>query len=162
MAKVTNLNHAVLFVSDPGRSAEFYTRAFGFEVVDRMGDNAVFMRAGGGTNHHDLGLFRAASPGQTRQGAVGLYHLAWQVETIDDLAAMAQSLAEIGALRGMSDHGVSKSLYGADPDGIEFEVMWAVPPEAWGEYATRAATMPLDLPQELKRFGSGAGAAGAR
>ena len=33
-----------------------------------------------------------------------------------------------------SDHGVSKSLYGADPDGNEFEIMWRVPREAWGEY----------------------------
>ena len=154
MAKVANLNHAVLFVSDPARSAEFYSNAFGFEVVDRMGDNAVFMRCGGGTNHHDLGLFKAGAPGQAQQGRVGLYHLAWQVETIEGLAEIAQALADMGALTGMSDHGVSKSLYGADPDRIEFEVMWAVPRGAWGEYATRAVTMPLDLAADLKRFGS--------
>jgi catechol-2,3-dioxygenase len=152
MARIANLNHAVLFVSDPERSASFYEKAFGFEVVDRMGDTAVFMKAGGGSNHHDLGLFRARG-GAVTQGNVGLYHLAWEVDTIEDLADAAGSLGEIGALRGMSDHGVSKSLYGADPDGIEFEVMWRVPREAWGDHAQRAVTMPLDLARELERFG---------
>ncbi|HXH22244.1 MAG TPA: VOC family protein [Dehalococcoidia bacterium] len=151
MARISNLNHAVLFVSDPERSARFYENAFGFEVVDRMGDSAIFMKAAGGANHHDLGLFRARG-GQVVPGNVGLYHLAWEVETIEELAEAARSLGELGALRGMSDHGVSKSLYGADPDGIEFEVMWRVPREAWGEYERRAVTMPLDLARELQRF----------
>jgi catechol-2,3-dioxygenase len=154
MAGVSNLNHAVLYVSDPDRSARFYARAFGFEVVDRIGANAVFMRAAGGENHHDLGLFRAAG-GAVVPGNTGLYHLAWEVATIEDLADMARSLAELGALRGMSDHGVSKSLYGADPDGIEFEVMWRVPRHLWGEFERRAVTMPLDLAREVERFGSG-------
>jgi catechol-2,3-dioxygenase len=154
MARVTSLNHAVLFVSEPAKSAGFYQKAFGFEIVDRMGDNAVFMRAGGGSNHHDLGLFRASSQEQVRQGRVGLYHLAWQVEEIEDLAEMAATLSAMGALTGMSDHGVSKSLYGSDPDGIEFEVMWAVPRESWGDYERRAVTMPLDLQAELSRYGS--------
>jgi catechol-2,3-dioxygenase len=157
MARVSNLNHAVLYVSDPAKSAEFYNQAFGFQEVDRLGADAIFLRAAGGANHHDLGLFRAASPSAGRQ-AVGLYHLAWEVDTIEDLAEMASALGDLGALTGMSDHGVSKSLYGADPDGIEFEVMWRVPREAWGEYETRAAVMPLDLSRELERFGSRASA----
>jgi len=153
MAKVSNLNHAVLYVSDPERSADFYARAFGFQVVDRIGSNAVFMRAADGENHHDLGLFRS-NGGAVVPGNTGLYHLAWEVPTIDDLADMARSLAELDALRGMSDHGVSKSLYGADPDGIEFEVMWRVPRSLWGDFERRAVTMPLDLDEELRRFGS--------
>ena len=54
----------------------------------------------------------------------------------------------------MSDHGVSKSLYGRDPDGNEFEIMWRVPREAWGEYEHRGAVLPLDLDRELARWGS--------
>jgi catechol-2,3-dioxygenase len=67
---------------------------------------------------------------------------------------MAAQLRELGALSGASDHGVSKSLYGRDPDGNEFEVMWQVPREAWGEFADRATVMPLDLDAEVRRWGS--------
>ena len=151
--KVTNLNHAVLWVSDPDASAEFYKRTFGFQEVDRRPGFAVFMRASGSANHHDLAVMRGRS-GPRPQGSVGLYHLAWEVATIEELAEAATSLAEAGALTGMSDHGVSKSLYGADPDGIEFEIMWRVPREAWGDYEHQATTMPLDLKRELERFGS--------
>ena len=58
------------------------------------------------------------------------------------------------ALTGSSDHGVSKSLYGRDPDGNEFEVMWRVPTEDWGDYATRGVVQALDLEAELERYGS--------
>ena len=119
------------------------------------------MRSPSGGNHHDLGLF-SVGPDAPRapRGSTGLYHLAWEVPTIDDLAAAARILTEAGALGGASDHGVSKSLYGADPDGNEFEIMWRVPSEAWGEYAEKGAVMPLDLDAEVRRWGS-AGAARA-
>ena len=153
---VARLNHAVLWVRDASAAAEFYGRLFGFEVVGtEMGGRAVFMRAAGGGNHHDLGLFSvgADAPNAPR-GWVGLYHLAWEVPTIDDLATAAAVLTEAGALSGASDHGVSKSLYGRDPDGIEFEVMWRVPREAWGEYEHQGAILPLDLDREVARWGA--------
>jgi catechol-2,3-dioxygenase len=49
---------------------------------------------------------------------------------------------------------VSKSLYGRDPDGNEFEVMWRVPREAWGDAADDAVIRPLDLEAELARWGA--------
>ena len=153
---VTRLNHAVLFVRDATKAAEFYGRIFGFEVVGtEMGGQAVFMRAAGSDNHHDLGLFSVgpAAPRSAR-GSVGLYHLAWEVPSIDDLAAAARILSEAGALGGASDHGVSKSLYGSDPDGNEFEIMWRVPREAWGEFEKHGAVMPLDLESERRRWGA--------
>jgi len=156
---VARLNHAVLFVRDATRAAAFYGRVFGFEVVaNEFGGQAVFMRAGGGDNHHDLGLF-TVGPDAPRapRGSVGLYHLAWEVPTIEDLADAARVLSEAGALGGASDHGVSKSLYGADPDGNEFEIMWRVPREAWGEYEDHGAVLPLDIDAEVRRWG-GAGA----
>jgi catechol-2,3-dioxygenase len=157
MPSITNLNHAVLYVSDVARSRDFYQKAFGFEVVDSMGEQAVFLKAAGGDNHHDLALMSVgADAPRPPRGSVGLYHLAWEVETIEDLAAMAETLATLDALAGMSDHGVSKSLYAKDPDGIEFEVMWRVPREAWGEYERKAVVLPLDLQRELQRFGKAA------
>jgi catechol-2,3-dioxygenase len=155
---VTRLNHAVLFVRDATRAAEFYGRVFGFEVVgSEMGGQAVFMRSPLATNHHDLGLF-SVGPDAPRpaRGSVGLYHLAWEVPTIEDLAAAWRTLEEAGALGGASDHVVSKSLYGRDPDGNEFEIMWSVPREAWGDAEYKGAILPLDLEAELKRFGSAA------
>ena len=90
------------------------------------------------------------------RGSVGLYHLAWEIDTIEALAEMADRLRELGAMTGASDHGVSKSLYGRDLDGNEFEVMWQVPRAAWGEYERQATVMPLDLEAELKRWGASA------
>jgi len=162
MIPVARLNHAVLYVRDAQPAADFYGRVFGFETVSaEFGGQAVFMRAGGGENHHDLGLF-SVGPDAPRppRGSTGLYHLAWEVPTIEDLAAAVGALSEAGAMTGASDHGVSKSLYGADPDGNEFEIMWRVPREAWGEEEHRGVVRSLNLDAELKRWGA-AGAAKA-
>jgi catechol-2,3-dioxygenase len=153
---ITRLNHAVLFVRDADAAAAFYANAFGFEELSRpQGMRAAFMRSPTGGNHHDLGLFevgpQAARP---PRGSVGLYHLAWEIDTIEALAEMAARLKEMGAMTGASDHGVSKSLYGRDPDGNEFEVMWQVPREAWGDYADSGVVLPLDLEAELERWGT--------
>ena len=155
---ITRLNHAVLFVREVDRAAAFYRDVFGFEEMERpSGMRAAFMRSPTGGNHHDLGLFEVG-PDAPRppRGSVGLYHLAWEVPTIEDLAAASGALTDARALTGASDHGVSKSLYGRDPDGNEFEVMWQVPREAWGEFADQATIMPLDLEAELARWGTGA------
>jgi catechol-2,3-dioxygenase len=151
---VARLNHAVLYVRDLDRSVEFYKRAFAFEEIAREGGMMAFLRAAGSDNHHDLGLMAVgADAAQPSRRSVGLYHLAWEVPTIQDLAAAAGTLAELDALTGMSDHGATKSLYGVDPDGIEFEVMWMVPREQWGEDERRAVVQPLDLQREVERFG---------
>jgi catechol-2,3-dioxygenase len=157
-APVARLNHAVLYVRDAQSASEFYGRVFGFEVVSsEFGGQAIFMRAANTDNHHDLGLFSvgAAAPRPPR-GSTGLYHLAWEVPTIEDLATAAQALSEAGALGGASDHGVSKSLYGSDPDGNEFEIMWRVPRESWGDLEKRAVIAPLDIDAEVRRWGRGA------
>lgn len=148
---LSRLNHAVLYVRDLNRSAEFYRTVFAFDEVTRMGDGAIFLRAANGSNHHDLGLFTVGpdAPSPAR-GSVGLYHLAWEVPTLDDLAAVREVLAGLGALTGQSDHGATKSIYGVDPDGIEFEVMWAVPRDEWSpEDATAAVVRPLHLDREI-------------
>ena len=156
MIPVSRLNHAVLYVRDAEASAEFYARVFGFEVVSKeFGGRAVFMRSAGGENHHDLGLFAVGSDApRAPRGSTGLYHLAWEVPTIEDLATAARELSAERALGGASDHGVSKSLYGADPDGNEFEIMWRVPQAAWGEFEKRGTVMPLDLDAEVRRWGA--------
>jgi catechol-2,3-dioxygenase len=151
---VRRLNHAVLYVRDVDRAAAFYRQAFGFEVVDELSGRAAFLRASGSDNHHDLGLF-AVGPDASGPvpGAVGLYHLAWEVPSIHDLAAARATLEALGALAGQSDHGATKSLYGRDPDGNEFEVMWMVPRAEWGADEHSARVEPLDLEAEVARYG---------
>jgi catechol-2,3-dioxygenase len=152
---VVRLNHAVLFVSDLERAVEFYSRAFGAEVAAREPRaDAAFLRMPRSGNHHDLGLFGlGADQPPRRPGTVGLYHLAWQVDTIEDLEQARVTLAELGALTGESSHGATKSVYGVDPDGNEFEVMWMLPRDSWGEYEHSAPVEPLDLEGELSRWG---------
>ena len=149
------LNHAVLFVSDLERAVEFYTGAFGAEVAAREPRaNAAFLRLPRSGNHHDLGLFGlGADQPPRRPGTVGLYHLAWQVDTIEELEEARPTLANLDAFTGESSHGATKSVYGVDPDGNEFEVMWMLPRESWGEYEHSAPVEPLDIAGEVRRWG---------
>jgi catechol-2,3-dioxygenase len=147
MAAVQRLNHAVLYVRDAKVSADFYSTVLGFDVVYAM-QGAAFLRAKDSANDHDLGLFSIGDTPGPERGRRGLYHLAWQVDTIDDLLAMRTQLQQVKSLVGESDHGPSKSLYALDPDGIEFEVMWAVP---HGQ-STSMGVAPLDIEAEVKRW----------
>jgi catechol-2,3-dioxygenase len=148
------LNHAVLFVADLARAEAFYTDVFGMVVAAREPRaDAAFLRLPRSGNHHDLGLFGVgANAAPKRAGGIGLYHLAWQVDTIDELAEARFVLANAGALGGESSHGATKSVYGADPDGNEFEIMWMLPRAAWGEFENAAPVDRLDLPAELDRW----------
>jgi catechol-2,3-dioxygenase len=149
------LNHAVLFVSDLDRALAFYTEAFGALVIAREPRaNAAFLRMPHSGNHHDLGLFGIGAGAPPRAaGTVGLYHLAWQVDTIEDLEQARLTLANLDAFTGESSHGATKSVYGVDPDGNEFEVMWMLPRDAWGDYEHSAGTERLDLAGEVQRWG---------
>jgi catechol-2,3-dioxygenase len=148
------LNHAVLFVADLERAERFYTDVFGMVVTVREPRaNAAFLRLPRSDNHHDLGLFGVgpqAAP--KRRGGIGLYHLAWQVDTIDELAQARRTVREAGAYTGESSHGATKSVYGADPDGNEFEIMWMLPRADWGEYENTAPVDRLDLEAEVARW----------
>jgi catechol-2,3-dioxygenase len=155
---VTRLNHAVLFVRELDRSLAFYRDVLGFEVLTQA-PNAAFLRAPGSTNDHDLGLFAVGSEaGSSEAGRsrVGLYHLAWEVDTLAELARFAELLTSHGALVGASDHGTTKALYAHDPDGLEFEMSWLVPADqlADAKLPEGAFTLPLDLAREIERYGA--------
>ena len=152
---VQRLNHAVLYVRDVGRSGAFYRDVLGFETRHEIPGKALFLVAPGSRNDHDLGLFAVgdqASPSEAGTRSVGLYHLAWEVETLEELGRLRSVLAAAGALVGASDHGTSKSLYARDPDGIEFEVGWMVPRELWGDVPLQTA--PLDLDAAVAEYGA--------
>ena len=158
---IHRLNHAVLYVRDVARSVAFYQDVLGFAPIDGMDGlrGAAFLRAPGSTNDHDLGLFEigaAAGPSGAGRTTVGLYHLAWEVDTLQDLADLSVKLADAGALVGTSDHSTTKSLYGHDPDGLEFEIAWIVPADLLDDAARagRSSIRPLDLRAEIARYGA--------
>lgn len=154
MFTIKRLNHAVLYVRNAVRARDFYQQTLGFSIVESIQDQAFFLRANGSDNHHDLGLFEvgAQAGDPTRGERVGLYHLAWELERIDDLAQARDALLGAGALSGESDHGNSLSLYAQDPDGNEFEVFWMVPRAEWEQRGF--GTRQLDLQAALGRWGS--------
>jgi catechol-2,3-dioxygenase len=147
------LNHAVLYVSDLERSVSFYEAAFGMMVVAREPRAlAAFLRLPRSGNHHDLGLFSVGAQPPRPRGSLGLYHLAWQVDTIDELEQSRLTLANLDAYTGESSHGATKSIYGHDPDGNEFEIMWMLPKASWGDFVNAAPVDRLDLAAEIKQW----------
>ena len=155
---IQRLNHAVLYVRDLARTVSFYREVLGFEVSTDVPGRAAFLRAPDSANDHDLGLFQLAPeadvPAADAGTRAGLYHLAWEVGTLAELADIRARLTTAGALVGSSDHRVSKSLYAKDPSGVEFEVMWRVPAEDWAtELGSGDLIAPLDLDAELARWG---------
>ncbi len=155
---IHRLNHAVLYVRDVERSVAFYTDVLGFRVINAL-PGAAFLQAPDSSNDHDLGLFEigaAAGPSPAGRSTVGLYHLAWEVDTLAELDRLAARLAEAGALVGASDHSTTKSLYAKDPDGLELEVAWVVPADRLDQetLAGREHIRPLDLEREKQRYGT--------
>ena len=140
------LQHLVLWVADVERSVRFYREVLGFEV-QRRSRNAAFLVIPGTTDDHHLGLFEHPGARPPDEGAARMYHSAWEVGDLTDLARARQRLIEARALIGQSDHGTSLSLYAKDPDGLEFELFWTVPG------GQPAGTRPLDLEAELARRG---------
>jgi catechol-2,3-dioxygenase len=156
---VQRLNHAVLYVRDVERSADFYRTVLGFRVKVEIPGRAVFLQAEGSTNDHDLGLFAiGAGAGGSEAGrrTVGLYHLAWEVDTLAELARIRDALLQAGALVGASDHATTKALYAQDPDGLEFEVSWLLPADLITDDVRGLAMeiRPLDLDREIERYGA--------
>jgi catechol-2,3-dioxygenase len=152
---VTRMNHAVLYVRNVARTTAFYRDVLDFSVRFEVPGQAAFLQAPASNNDHDLGIFQIgadAEASQAGRGMVGLYHIAWEVDTLDELDRLAQKLREVGSLVGASDHGATKALYAHDPDGLEFEVCWLVPADRLPVEIDQM-TKALDLEAEKARYG---------
>jgi catechol-2,3-dioxygenase len=154
---IKRMNHAVLYVRDADRTFAFYRDVLGFRVVNEM-PGAKFLQAPDSTNDHDLGIFEigeAAGDSTAGRATVGLYHIAWEVQTLADLRDIAMKLADAGALVGATDHSTTKALYGKDPDGLEFEVCWLVPQRFLSDDVVEAKTRmrALDIEADIERYG---------
>ena len=136
----------MLKVRDLDRSLAFYRDLLGFRVASEMSNVMIFLTATG-ENHHDLALLRvgdsAPSPVPT---AVGLYHVAVQLADWEAVKTAHVVLSDRGLLKGTADHGVTRSLYTADPDGNEIELYCDAPREEWeGRVAEAMTVKPLSL-----------------
>jgi catechol 2,3-dioxygenase-like lactoylglutathione lyase family enzyme len=158
---IHRLNHAVLYVRDVARTVAFYRDVLGFRVKHELPNGVgAFLQAPDSTNDHDIAFFGIgadAGASQAGRSTVGMYHLAWEVQTLDELEDYRHRLAEAGALAGASDHGTTKSLYAHDPDGLEFEVVWIIPAHLLDEGAItagRGRILPLDIAKEKARYGA--------
>jgi catechol-2,3-dioxygenase len=154
---VQRLNHVALKVRDLDQSVDFYKRVLGFtEDVGRFGrDTIAFLRASGSTNHHDLALLKIGpNAADASPRSVGLFHTAWEVGSIGDLARAREQLVAAGCFDSQADHGATRSVYGSDPDGNTFEIMWTLPRKDWGSWATDAPIKaPMDIDAELVQWG---------
>ena len=143
------IGHVHLKVAHLDRAIRFYRDVLGFELMQRMGDQAAFLSAGG--YHHHIGLNTWESEGGPwpARGATGLYHLAILYPSRAELAvALRRLIAERIPLEGASDHGVSEALYLRDPDGNGVELYRDRPKEEWPRNADGSLAMTtqrLDL-----------------
>jgi catechol 2,3-dioxygenase len=146
----TSIGHVHLKVADIDRALAFYCDVLGFDQVMRIGDQAAFISAGG--YHHHIGLntwhSRRGTPPPAQH--TGLYHFAIRYETRRELGAAVKRVIEAGVrLQGVADHGVSESIYLADPDGNGIELTRDRPESEWPRDPSGGIAMhmadPLDL-----------------
>jgi catechol 2,3-dioxygenase len=149
-----DIGHVHLRVADLERSLAFYHDVLGFEVTQRMGDDAAFLSAGGYHHHIALNTWGSKGGRPPAPGSTGLYHFAIRYPSRAALAGALQRLMEAGIrLDGASDHGVSEALYLRDPDQNGVELYWDQPADRWPRDPDGSLSMtlaPLDL-EDLMR-----------
>ncbi len=127
-----HLGHLVMRVRDMDRSLDFYTRVMGLTIMERSPSGTVFMSANT-EKSHELAIraigMDAQGPDHSR---IGQAHMAWQMETFEDLQELYNRLREndVRILR-FGDHGVSMGVYLLDPDDNEIEVYYELPSSQW-------------------------------
>jgi catechol 2,3-dioxygenase len=127
-----SIGHVHLKVADLDRSLDFYCGVLGFELQQRMGEEAAFVSAGG--YHHHIGLNTWESKGGSPppSASTGLYHVAVLYPTRAALGDALRRLVAAGIpLEGASDHGVSEAIYLRDPDGNGVELYRDRPEVEW-------------------------------
>jgi len=143
------IGHVHLKVADLDRALAFYTGVLGFDLMQRFGDQAAFISAGGYHHHIGLNTWESKSGASPARGTTGLYHLAIVYPTRADLAdALRRVIAAGISLDGASDHGVSEALYLRDPDQNGVELYWDRPETQWPHTADGNINMknePLDV-----------------
>jgi catechol 2,3-dioxygenase len=145
-----DIGHVHLKVADLNRALNFYCGVLGFELQQRIGDEAAFVSAGGYHHHIGLNTWHSRGGSPPPSGSTGLFHVAIRYPSRSGLADALRRLSEAGIrLGGASDHGVSEALYVSDPDGNGIELYWDRPQQEWPQpqpgQKVEMYTRPLDL-----------------
>ena len=133
------LDHVNIFVRNAEKSHRWYTEVLGLHTQDTMKHpgterlRAAFLSCDPG-HAHDIALFDVGDDAATQQkGQVGLNHVAWRMETLEDLAEIYRRLNDKGIPVRVSDHTVSIGVYFSDPDGNGLEVYYELPRSQWNQ-----------------------------
>jgi catechol 2,3-dioxygenase len=149
-----HIGHVHLKVANLDRGLAFYSGVLGLEVMQRLGDSAAFLSAGGYHHHIALNTWESLNGDPPPPGATGLYHTAIVYPSRSALAdALHRVLRAHIPLEGASDHGVSQSIYLRDPDDNGVELYWDKPKGQWPRSADGKLAMytrSLDLTELLK------------
>jgi catechol 2,3-dioxygenase len=127
-----DIGHVHLKVSELDRSLGFWGGVLGFELQQRLGDEAAFVSAGGYHHHIGLNTWESAGAPPPPRHTTGLFHVAIRYPDRRNLAAAVRRVLAAGIpLTGASDHGVSEAIYLRDPDDNGVELYWDRPGEEW-------------------------------
>ena len=150
------IGHVHLKVSDLQSAIDFYSGLLGFEIKQRLGDQAAFLAAGDYHHHIGLNTWQSKGGGPAPKHTAGLFHTAFLYPTRKELAAIYKRLSDANySFTGFADHGVSEALYLDDPDGNGVELYWDRPMEEWPRKENGEVDMytrPLDLDQLMNEL----------
>lgn len=139
---LTRIGHVHLKVADLERALSFYCELLGFELMQRYGNQAAFVSAGGYHHHIGLNTWESLGGSPPPPGTTGLYHVAILYPERVDLARITKRLLDAGIrLEGASDHGVSEAIYLRDLDGNGIELYWDRPKDQWPQNADGTLAM---------------------
>lgn len=135
----TQLGHLALRVRDVDRSVKFYSEVLGLNV---KGHGRVAFLGIRPDASHEIALFPlpegAEGPDPNR---VGLYHMAWEMASFEELAALHQRLLARGTtIAGYSDNQCNVMFF--DPDGNELEAIWEPSPEVVAQMKASGQSLP--------------------
>ncbi len=149
MVKPKRLGHLVLRVRDIEQSTRFYTETLDLRVTGRLHGRMVFLSASGDSSHQ-LALISVGpqAPGP-EEDRVGLYHFAWEMESLDELRALYAHLKNKGVkIGGTGDHGIALGVYFFDPDGNEIEAFYELPKDRWPKENVFTGKFPGSIEEE--------------
>jgi catechol 2,3-dioxygenase len=151
-----DIGHVHLKVSDIDKALGFWRDVLGFDLVQRIGDQAAFLSAGGYHHHVGLNTWESKGAPPPPRNTTGLYHVAIRYPSRKTLADAVRRVLDAGVgLSGASDHGVSEAIYLRDPDDNGVELYRDRPQSEWPHTEDGGIAMfsaPLDVQGLLREL----------
>jgi catechol-2,3-dioxygenase len=135
-----SFSHMGIFVTDPSRMEDFYTRVLGFAVTDRgmLGLVSLIFLSRDAREHHQI-VLAAGRPAEA--GFNPINQISFRMADFAGLREMHRRLEE-EEVRELSpaSHGNALSLYFKDPEGNRVELFVDTP---W--YVEQPVRVPIDM-----------------